>query len=86
MGWVAADPAHRGKGLGQAAIAAATRVLLEHGAKCIYLLTDDWRVPAIKSYIKVGYVSVYHNPEMRRRWQELFLKLNLDMEEYSGKG
>jgi mycothiol synthase len=84
MGWVAADPAHTGMGLGQVVIAAATRALLEHGAGRIYLLTDDWRLPAIKSYLKVGYVPLYHQPGMKDRWQELFLKLNLIGESGSG--
>jgi len=84
LGWVAGDPGHSGKGFGQVVTAAATRALLEHGAGRIYLLTDDWRLPAIKSYLRVGYVPVYHRPGMRRRWHELFLKLNLDVEEYKG--
>lgn len=84
MGWVAADPAHRGKGLGRVVVAAITQALLEHGARRIYLLTDDWRLPAIKGYLKVGYVPLYHKPEMRTRWQETFLKLDLKMEEYAG--
>jgi mycothiol synthase len=84
MGWVAADPMHRGRGLGQVVTAAATRALLEHGAKEIYLLTDDWRLPAIKGYLRVGYVPLYHRPDMRGRWREVFLELNLEMEEYAG--
>lgn len=84
MGWVAGNPAHRQRGLGQLAVAAATRALLEQGASCIYLLTDDWRLPAIKGYLRVGYVPLYHKPGMRSRWQEVFLKLDLDMAEYVG--
>jgi len=82
MGWVAVDPEHRGKGLGKFVTAAATQALLEHGAQYIYLLTDDWRVPAIKGYLKVGYVPIYHKPGMKKRWQELFLALGLNMEAY----
>ena len=84
MGWVAADPAHRGKGLGRVVIAAATRTLLKYGAKGIFLLTDDWRLPAIKGYLKVGYVPLYHQLDMRERWRDVFRKLNLDIKEYAG--
>jgi mycothiol synthase len=84
MGWVAAKPTHRGKGLGQIVTAAATRVLLDYGAGLIYLQTDDWRLPAIKGYLKLGYVPVYHQPDMKGRWQEVFLKLDLKMEDYAG--
>jgi mycothiol synthase len=76
MGWVAADPAHRGLGLGELVTAAATRALLAHGARHIFLLTDDWRLPAIKGYLKLGYVPAGEAPEVRARWHELFRILN----------
>ena len=84
MGWVAADSTHKGKGLGQIVTNAATRALLEHGARRIYLLTDDWRLPAIKTYLKVGYVPLYHKPGMKRYWHKLFITLGLNMQEYVG--
>jgi len=82
MGWVAGDPVHKGKGLGKVVTAAATRALLEHGARCIYLLTDDWRLPAISVYLGVGYVPLFYISDMRTRWRNVFLKLDLIMEEY----
>ena len=75
MGWVAADPAHRGKGLGQLVVSAVTRALLARGARRIYLLTDDWRLPAIKIYRNLGYVPFNCQPEAKVRWQEVFRKL-----------
>ena len=48
LGWVAGDPEHKGSGLGFAVCAAVTRRLLEIGYRNIYLLTDDFRLPAIK--------------------------------------
>lgn len=84
MGWVAADPAYRGMGLGQLVVIAVTRRLLEYGARRIYLLTDDWRLPAIKSYLKAGYVPLYHKPDMKKRWNNVLCKLNLNMNEFSG--
>jgi mycothiol synthase len=82
LGWVAGDPSHRGKRLGQAVTVAATRVLLEHGARRIYLLTDDWRLPAIKVYLKVGYAPFCWNSDMRSRWRDVFIKSGLDMAGY----
>lgn len=84
MGWVAADPAHSGKGLGRLVTASSTRALLEHGAGQIYLLTDDVRLPGIKCYLKVGYVPLYHEPGMRERWQDVISKLGLKMADYDG--
>lgn len=82
MGWVATDPAHRGKALGRSAVAAVTGVLLGHGAVKIYLLTDDWRLPAIKGYLKIGYAPFCGDTEMRTRWQEVLAKLDLNAQEY----
>jgi mycothiol synthase len=84
MGWLAADPAHRGKGLGELVVAAVTRTLLSHGARHIFLLTDDWRLPAINGYLKVGYVPLYHTADMKMRWHDVFRRLSLKMEEYPG--
>ncbi len=55
LGWVAGDPEHKGKGLGMAVCAAATARLIAGGYKEVYLSTDDWRLPAIKVYLKLGY-------------------------------
>jgi len=84
MGWVAADPAHRGKGLGQLVVSAVTRALLGHGARRIFLLTDDWRLPAIKGYLKTGYVPLYHKADMETRWRHVFGELNLNMNDFPG--
>lgn len=77
LGWVAADPQHRGKGLGRAVCAAATRRFLEAGYRRIYLLTDDWRLPAIATYLKLGWVPYLFEQDMPGRWRAVCE--NLDM-------
>jgi mycothiol synthase len=69
LGWVAGSPAHAGQRLGQAVCAAATARLLDAGYRRIYLLTDDWRLPAIKTYLRLGYVPYLCAPGMAARWQ-----------------
>jgi len=69
LGWVAGDPDHAGRGLGRAVCAAVTRRLIELGRRDIYLNTDDWRLPALKTYFKLGYVPLLFLPEMAERWQ-----------------
>ena len=76
IGWVAADPDHRGKGLGAAATAAATARLIQASYRNIYLLTDDWRLPAIKTYLRLGYVPRLFQPDILGRWREVCEKLN----------
>ena len=75
LGWVAGDPEHKGKGLGAAVTAAATARLIQAGYKDIYLSTDDWRLPAIKSYLKVGFKPIIPGPDTAKRWKAVCEKL-----------
>jgi len=69
MGWLAARPEHSGKGLGRAVCAAATARLLELGYEWISLNTDDYRLPALVIYLRLGYVPYLFAPDMLTRWQ-----------------
>jgi mycothiol synthase len=68
LGWLAVDPAHRGKGLGLSLSAAVTSRLIEAGYERIYLETHDHRLPAIATYLKMGWVPLMYMPEMESRW------------------
>jgi mycothiol synthase len=79
LGWVAASVAHRGQGLGRAVCAAATARLIHAGYRRIYLRTDDWRLPALKIYLTLGYMPLLYGPEperMRTRWKTICDALN----------
>lgn len=76
LGWVAVKPSHCGKGLGQVVCAAVTKTFLELNYREIYLLTDDFRLPAIKTYLNLGYVPYCYLPDMKQRWENIFKKLN----------
>lgn len=69
--YVAGDSRHKGKGLGYAVCAAVTRTLLQRGYERIFLTTDDWRLPAIAVYLKLGYTPDYYLPEMQPRWEKV---------------
>ena len=69
LGWVAADPEHSGRGLGAAVCAAATARLIAAGYGDIRLQTDDWRLAAIKVYLKLGYEPLLYRDDMVPRWQ-----------------
>jgi mycothiol synthase len=73
MGWVAGDPEHKGKGLGLCVSAAATARLVRAGYRTIYLLTDDFRLPAIETYLRLGYEPYLFCEGMAERW-DLVLK------------
>ena len=76
LGWVAASPAHTGKGLGKVVSAAATARLLGAGYRRIYLRTDDWRLPAIKVYLWLGYIPFLFAADMETRWEAVCENLN----------
>lgn len=71
LGWLASDPAHAGKGLGMVVSAAVTKRFIDAGYRNIRLYTEDFRLPAIKTYLKLGYVPSLYAPGMRQRWQTI---------------
>jgi|GEM_PF-109654 len=75
LGWVACDPEHRGKNLSYVTCAAVTKRFLDAGYTDIYLCTDDFRLPAIKIYLKQGWVPCFHAPDMAGRWRAVCEKL-----------
>jgi mycothiol synthase len=75
LGWVAGEPAHKGKGLGWTVCAAVTRRYLSAGYRNIYLRTDDWRLPALKTYLKLGFQPFLFAPDMAGRWQAVCAQL-----------
>jgi mycothiol synthase len=75
LGWLAGDPAHAGRGLGLAVSAAVTARFIEAGYRNIHLYTEDWRLPALKTYLKLGYVPFLFSPEMPERWQAICAQL-----------
>ena len=77
LGWVAVDPEHRGKNLGMIVCTAVIEFLLKHGYKEIYLLTDHWRIPALKTYLKLGFEPEIDGSDDRFLWTEIYEKFNL---------
>ncbi len=80
LDWVGADPEHRGKGLGFSVCAAVVRRLIEIGYEYISLRTDDFRLAAIKTYIKLGFVPHIFSDEMELRWRKVYEQLGLKLE------
>jgi GNAT superfamily N-acetyltransferase len=72
LSWVAGDPDHKGRGLGMVICAAVTERLRRAGYRNIYLLTDDWRHPAIKTYLKLGFRPLLFDAGMKERWDRVY--------------
>lgn len=72
---VACKPEFRGRGIGTRMGALAVRTLIGAGMETAYLTTDDFRIPAIKSYLRAGFYPDVINGEHRKRWDEIFEKI-----------
>jgi len=75
VGWIAADERHKGRGLGMAVTAAAAARLARAGYRHIYLSTDDHRLAAIKTYLKLGFEPMLYAPDMEQRWRTVKAKI-----------
>ncbi|CQR51656.1 GNAT family N-acetyltransferase [Paenibacillus riograndensis] len=78
---VGVHPDHGGKGLGYAASLAALRQMREDGRRHAVLETDDFRLPAIKIYKKLNFNPVYEHDNHPKRWEQVYRKLGLHLEE-----
>ena len=72
---VAALESHRGKGLGHLLNAAVLGRLKELGFTQVQLLTDDWRLAAVKTYIDAGFKPLHTHDSHPKRWREVYAKL-----------
>jgi len=76
VGWVACHPDHRGKGLGLALCARVIQRFLEAGYTAIQLHTEYFRLPAIKTYLRIGFVPLINSSEVSSLWQEACTRLD----------
>ncbi len=74
---VAVDPAHRGKRLGTHVSTAVIRYFEGHGFSKVYLMTDDWRLAAVKTYLQLRFNPDEHDEDHRERWAKLRETLGL---------
>ncbi len=72
---VAAHPACRGRGVGALLNQLACARFWEAGCESAWLTTDDFRIPAVKSYLSAGFLPVDCDADMTDRWEKLLTKL-----------
>lgn len=71
LGWLACDPQHTGQGLGQVLAAAVTTRFINAGYRQFGLYTEHYRLPAIKTYLKLGYVPFIDRAETYELWESV---------------
>lgn len=74
---VAARPECTGKKIGHAMLSRALKELQSRGVKETQLTTDDWRLPAIKTYLTAGFRPVLFE-DSGERWAAIFEKLKVE--------
>lgn len=68
---------HRGKNLGYILTLKTLHWFRDRGFKCAVLHTDDFRIPAVKIYLKLGFVPVFVDDTHTPRWKALKEKLGI---------
>jgi mycothiol synthase len=72
---VGVEHGFRGRGLGFLLTLATLHWFREHGFRRAVLHTDDWRIPAIGVYLKLGFEPVLFDAEHTRRWADVRARL-----------
>ena len=68
---------HTGKKLGKWVSLAVLHYFRDKEFTCAILDTDDFRLPAIKTYLNLGFVPVFVDDTQDKRWEEILNTLNL---------
>jgi len=75
---VAGDKEYSGMGLGYQVCLAALRQHKDLGCSGAWLVTDDFRLPAIAVYLKLGMLPVLEADDHKARWIEVLKNLKKD--------
>jgi len=80
---IAADKNYSGQRLGYEITAAVIRRLRDAGFEKAELNTDDFRLPAIKSYCRLGFIpDLSRDGTMRERWEKIYEIFGWELTEY----
>jgi mycothiol synthase len=83
IGWVGVVPSARGHGL---AYILSRRILAHWQPRVVgdvFILTDDWRVAAIVTYLRLGFRPEIVHPNQVERWRRLSLGFEGELREWA---
>ncbi len=75
IGWVVVHPEHRGHGLGSQVCRAVLGFIRGLGHGYAFLLTEDFRLPAIETYLRLGFEAEMVGADHPERWAALRVAL-----------
>jgi len=75
LGWVGVAPEFRGRHLAEIVCSAVVDCYRKNGYTRAYLLTDDYRIPAIKTYLKSGWLPIIKDEALQHRWDMVYKRL-----------
>lgn len=73
---VTVRPEFKGLGLGKAVCAAAVNAFIENNVIEADLSTDDFRIPAIAIYLRLGFRPFLYQGDMEGRWKAVLSAMN----------
>ena len=73
--WVGVRPQSRGHRLGALVTAQCMIGFAKRGLSTIVLETDDFRIPAVITYLRLGFVPSYRSVNEQKAWSALFPRL-----------
>ncbi|RYG24289.1 GNAT family N-acetyltransferase [bacterium] len=73
--WVGALPSEKGKGLGEIVSRRVLQEAVERGGSGVYLSTDDFRLPAIRTYLRLGFEPDLCDASHPERWAAVMASL-----------
>ncbi len=74
--WVARHPDHGGRRLGSVVSLAVLHQAIAEGLLRAFLLTDDFRVPALRIYLRMGFDPVITHGSHPGRWRRILEELD----------
>jgi len=75
LGWISVSPDHQGKGLGYQVCLAVLHFAKKMGYPETFLNTDDWRLPALKTYLNLGFEPEMTHQSHPERWKAAYEKV-----------
>ena len=79
---VACKDSARGQGIGKWMSDMAVYLLKQHNMETAHLTTDDFRIPAIKTYLYGHFVPTFADEDHQERWRVIFDQLGAAYEQY----